>query len=30
MIGDPFVKRYLQVKHTKKDGKDVQTEETDE
>lgn len=30
MIGDPFVKRYLQVKHTKKDGKDVQTEEADE
>lgn len=29
MIGDPFVKRYLRVKHTKKDGKDVQTEETD-
>lgn len=30
MIGDPFVKRYLQVKHTKKEVEDVQTEETDE
>lgn len=30
MVGDPFVKRYLQVKHTKKEESDVQTEETDE
>lgn len=30
MIGDPFVKRYLQVKHTKEGGKDVQAKETDE
>lgn len=29
MIGDPFVKRYLRVKHTKEGGKNVQAEETD-
>ncbi len=29
MIGDPFVKDYLQVKHTKKNSEDVQVEESD-
>lgn len=29
MIGDPFVKDYLQVMHTKKNSEDVQVEESD-
>lgn len=30
MVGDPFIKKYLQVKHHNKEGEDVQAEKADQ